>query len=804
MNPLHLNVSQVRVAASCPRIAYFDADHTRRKELKQPRVTRIWKPGVADAGLGSLFHQTVERFNGAAANRPEVTELLRRSESATEISQELLKLVYGEFVNHDRLFRAGGEQQKNFMEALRRYLDELADILAFGVNERMDLAEMLDLMFGDRRRRVDVTFEVGPEGEAIHITGVLDYVFFDWRSGRRRIIDYKLTPGDHPTNDLFQVSLYALMHNVQHRTEPDVGVLYLHPRREMVEKQWEQIHADRRSMYDFLASLLEWLRYDEQRKQQLKPPGEPQYCGVCPWDKVCVARLGPKHEGSRLSHWADAAAQPGAKPVEPATARQTPSESLQRAQYVDPAEELSPDAPMPETVEKTKPAAPVKVSLPADHLWIGRLEGKDETLVGFSKHVLPTHVTVVGAAGSGKTWLAKVIVEEAIRQRIPVIAVDPQGDLVQFLQQQDEGLFTGAEQDAYRQFRERVETRVWTPGSSHAIRLSLNPLRLADDQELAHITDPLRRSEELECILGTAAANLVSLAQASGDSDLQQTLILNILRGLSKEEGAARVSLPRVIQALREPAIAGIEDPDEFIGRPERDKLARKLNSLLRGVASNMFTGGVPLDVEVMRRPTADGKVPLNVIYLNALVNDDQKQFFVASLAAEVYRWMVTSSAGGGPQLLFYLDEARDYLPAGAGKPPAKVPLRRLFSQGRKFGVCCLICTQSPRSVEYEAFSNCSTKIIGRLESQQDVERVREWFSVDGRAPDWLPGRKGAAKGAFVARWPEMSAAVDGAVIRSRMLFSLHQSAWRPDRLEQEMADNPLRRHFLAQLRAGG
>ena len=58
--------------------------------------------------------------------------------------------------------------------------------------------------------------------------------------------------------------------------------------------------------------------------------------------------------------------------------------------------------------------------------------------------------------------------------------------------------------------------------------------------------------------------------------------------------------------------------------------------------------------------------MPLNVIYLNALPGDEHKQFFVAALAAEIYRWMVTAApAGGGPSLLFYLDEARDYLPAG-------------------------------------------------------------------------------------------------------------------------------------------
>ena len=102
---------------------------------------------------------------------------------------------------------------------------------------------------------------------------------------------------------------------------------------------------------------------------------------------------------------------------------------------------------------------------------------------------------------------------------------------------------------------------------------------------------------------------------------------------------------------------------------------------------------------------------------------------------------MVTSDSSGQPKLLFYLDEARDFIPAGARKPPAKEPLIRLVTQGRKFGVACLLCTQSPRSVDFNAFGNCSTKIIGRLESQQDVARVKDWFSTDGAPPAWLDRR---------------------------------------------------------------
>jgi hypothetical protein len=141
----------------------------------------------------------------------------------------------------------------------------------------------------------------------------------------------------------------------------------------------------------------------------------------------------------------------------------------------------------------------------------------------------------------------------------------------------------------------------------------------------------------------------------------------------------------------------------------------------------------------------------------------------------------------GRPNLLFYLDEARDYIPAGAGKPLAKPALIRLFAQGRKYGVASLICTQSPRSVDYNVFGNCSTKLVGRLESQQDLQRVAQWFATDGPTPPWIAARKGAEAGSFVGRWPQILPTLEGRAFRSRPLFSLHEGAWSPDRLEREM-----------------
>lgn len=425
-----------------------------------------------------------------------------------------------------------------------------------------------------------------------------------------------------------------------------------------------------------------------------------------------------------------------------------------------------------------------------DPLELGATSGPEVRRVSIPASALNTHVAVVGAAGSGKTWMAKVIAEEAILAGIPVLAVDPQGDLVQFLRLRAQSEIPADSLPRYRRYCELVEPRVFTPGSSHATRLSLDPIRLPSDEDLARIGEASRREEERQAMVSAVANNLVALCKAGGELDSQRTFLFQLLFAM---KGASRLSLGRIVEGIREPDLFGLSDVDMIVKKTEREKLARKLQGFVRGPSAALFEGGTALDLDHLRTPTVPGKVPLNVIYLNALADDDQKHFFVATLASEIYRWMVTTldGSGGRPNMLFYVDEARDYIPAGGKKPPAKEPLVRLFTQGRKYGIGCLLCTQSPRQVDYSVFGNCSSKVIGRMEASQDVDRVVDWFSTSGAVPSWIARRKGAERGSFVGRWPDMLPELSGAPFRSRVLFSAHEGAWSPDRLEREMRARP-------------
>src|SRR5437764_8810086 len=96
MPATHFTVSQIRAAAACPRILYFDAADARARGLKQPGVTRVWKTGRDGevAACGTLFHATIERFNGHAAADPAVRNLLDAAPDAAALADRLLAHVY--------------------------------------------------------------------------------------------------------------------------------------------------------------------------------------------------------------------------------------------------------------------------------------------------------------------------------------------------------------------------------------------------------------------------------------------------------------------------------------------------------------------------------------------------------------------------------------------------------------------------------------------------------------------------------------------------------------------------------------
>ncbi len=98
---------------------------------------------------------------------------------------------------------------------------------------------------------------------------------------------------------------------------------------------------------------------------------------------------------------------------------------------------------------------------------------------------------------------------------------------------------------------------------------------------------------------------------------------------------------------------------------------------------------------------------------------------------------------------LLYMDEVAGYLPPTAA-PPTKKPIMTLIKQARAFGVGVVLSTQNPVDIDYKALSNAGTWMIGRLQTEQDKQRLLDGMSAASGGVDI--GALGATIGGLAKR----------------------------------------------------
>ena len=152
-------------------------------------------------------------------------------------------------------------------------------------------------------------------------------------------------------------------------------------------------------------------------------------------------------------------------------------------------------------------------------------------------------------------------------------------------------------------------------------------------------------------------------------------------------------------------------------------------------------------------------KTRISVIYLNTLHSVEEKEFFIAGIAQLLYSWMLKhplSDGQEGLQCAMFIDEVAPYIPP-VKAPACKQSLELLFRQGRKYGVSCIIATQSPGDIDYKAIGQFSTFVLGTLNTKQDIEKVkRRLESVAPKEIDFISNKLPALKpGHFLAVSPD-------------------------------------------------
>ena len=382
----------------------------------------------------------------------------------------------------------------------------------------------------------------------------------------------------------------------------------------------------------------------------------------------------------------------------------------------------------------------------------------NDELLMYDSQDLTTHAVIIGMTGSGKTGLGLGLLEEALIDNIPVIAIDPKGDLCNlllsfpelsgeefkpwvnleeakrlgvdadtFAAQQAEmwkkGLSDwGQDGERIRRMRSSIDMAIYTPGASHGLQVSV--LKSFDVPPTAVMDD----SDALRERIQTSASGLLGLLGIDADPirSREHILLSNIFS--SAWIAGTNLDLGALIQAIQTPSFEkiGVMNLESFYPGKERFELAMQLNNLLASPGFSSWMEGEPLDIQKMMY-TPEGKPRLTVFSI-AHLGDAERMFFVAMLMNQMLGWMRSQAGTSSLRAVLYMDEIFGYFPPN-GNPPSKTPMLTLLKQARAFGLGLVLATQNPVDLDYKGLANTGTWFIGRLQTENDKARVLEALS---------------------------------------------------------------------------
>jgi len=377
---------------------------------------------------------------------------------------------------------------------------------------------------------------------------------------------------------------------------------------------------------------------------------------------------------------------------------------------------------------------------------------------------LVTHGVCIGMTGSGKTGLCLSLIEEAAIDGVPVIAIDPKGDLGNLLLTfpnlapedfrpwiDEDGArragmtpdaFAAAQADLWKKgladwgedgarierLKAAAEFGIYTPGSRAGLPLSILSSFAAPPSAIREDGEAMSERASV------TATSVLTLAGANADPRGRELTFLSTLLTNVWRDGKD-LDLPTLIQLIQSPPFqkVGVIDLESFYPAKERFALAMQINTLMAAPGFEQWLQGEPLDAASLLYGAA-GKPRVSIVSI-AHLGDAERMFVVTLLLNQVVAWMRAQSGTTSLRAIIYMDEIAGYFPPVAN-PPSKAPLLTLMKQARAFGVGVLLGTQNTVDLDYKGLANAGTWFLGRLQTERDKGRV-------------LDGLEGAASGSF-------------------------------------------------------
>jgi len=342
-----------------------------------------------------------------------------------------------------------------------------------------------------------------------------------------------------------------------------------------------------------------------------------------------------------------------------------------------------------------------------------------------------THLAIIASTGSGKSYLAGVLLEELMMpyNRAAVLIIDPHGeyDTLQDIQNLPE----------FREGNYKPSVRIFRPDD---LRVRTSSLTLGD---LRYLLPNL--SEKMHYQLGRAFAFA------------------------NRTWGEDKYTLEQLKMAVRQTAEGKRGEDEMEEDDPTTGALIWRLGASLGG--SKIFNDFQNLELNELFEPGRCTIVQLNE------VDQREQQVIAATLLRRVYQARVDTEKGKATRgernyvpfpVFCLMEEAHNYAPANADAVSSEV-LKTILSEGRKFGVSIGLISQRPGKLDSDVLSQCMTQCIMRITNPIDQNRIAE--SVESVGRDLLMELPSLSKGQVIVTGASVNTPV---MLKVRTRLSRH------------------------------
>lgn len=303
-------------------------------------------------------------------------------------------------------------------------------------------------------------------------------------------------------------------------------------------------------------------------------------------------------------------------------------------------------------------------------LHIGNLETNPDIDIFVDESDFYKHFAVLAQTGAGKSYLSGVLLEELLEQDFPILILDPHGEYSSL-----ELPNTEREDDRSKGY----EVKEFSPNTdvnSEAMPLRFSSVNMEKKELLEVIPDSLTNSQ-----MGVLYNALKRLREKGDDYTLN-----DIMDAVSQEDSTAKWNL---------------------------------LNSMEQIEESGLFSE-TPTDLRELLQP---GRA--TIINLKA-VEPEATEMTAYLLAKRLFDLRKRDRV---PPFVMLMEEAHNFAPEqGFGKALSSEILRKIASEGRKFGLGIGVVSQRPARIDKNVLSQCNTQFILRVSNPNDLKAISKSF----------------------------------------------------------------------------